>query len=104
MGALPAEVNTMSPVPSSASRCLPPPCPSGLLIILMPWGSTGAVYTQSQALGQIRPNASLHVLADSFYPQDSPSSQEGVQGLHGREARVPLQPHSGWGNAGISVP
>lgn len=69
MGALPGKVNTTSPVPSSSSRCLSPSCPSGLLIVLMPWGSAGAVHAQSQALGQMQPNASLRVLADPFYPR-----------------------------------
>lgn len=39
MGALPGEVNTMSPVPSSSSRCLSPSCPSGFLIVLMSWAA-----------------------------------------------------------------
>lgn len=79
MGALPAEVNTMSPVPSSSSQCLSPSCPSGLFVVLMPWRSTGAVYTQSQVLGQIRPNASLHVLADPFHPQTAPHQRKGCR-------------------------
>lgn len=39
MGALPGEVNTTSPAPSSSSRCLSPSCPSGLLVVLTPWAA-----------------------------------------------------------------
>nr|XP_041574929.1 cationic amino acid transporter 2-like [Taeniopygia guttata] len=49
----------------------------GLLILLTPWGSAGAVYARSQALGQMRPNASLRVLADPFQPQPAFQQRKG---------------------------
>lgn len=95
---------TAFPAPSSSSRCLS----RDHLVFLasVPPGSAGAGYAQSQALGGIQPNARLCVLADPFYPQNAPHSlppEEGVQGWHREVAGVVLQPHRGWGKAGMSV-
>lgn len=89
LGMLPREQGTLTPPCPQRPPHPPGACPCDHLVFLasMPLGSTDAAYAQSQALGGIQPSACLCVLANPFYPQNTPkglSGEEGVQGWHGR--------------------